>query len=234
MAIPQVIPVIPRLMVEYLSIRGLKMKKLLIAVIAVISISMLAPETGLAEPTHFNEIGLYSTTDGFGETGTFVVAEPVDVYLVLTKPASHGIPCTGIKAFECRLNFNPIGGIFKLLDMLMADGLNIGDTDNIHEGYLEYIAAFGGVVPVVDEADALIHFQFLNTNSFPVEVTLSPASLPSLPGFMVFLPPDYSGNDDLEIMYAVSGHPDAPVYIFNGAAVSVETESFGSVKALYR
>ncbi len=210
------------------------MKKMLLAVIAVFSISMLAPGTGLAEPTHFNEIGLYTTTDGFGETGTFVVNAPVDVFLVLTKPADDEIPCDGVKAFECQLNFNPIGGIFKLMDLLLAPGLNIGYTDYIHEGYLEYIAGFSDPLPVVNEAAALIHFQFLNTNSFPVEVTLGPVSAPSILGHMAFLPPDAVVYDDIEIMYPVSGAPDAPVFIFNGAAIAVETESFGSVKALYR
>ncbi len=207
------------------------MKKMLLAVIAVFSISMLAPGTGLAEPTHFNEIGLYTTTDGYGETGTFVVNAPVDVWLVLTKPAPEGIPCDGVRGFECQLNFNPIGGIFKLMDLLLAPGLNIGDIDHIHEGYLEYIVGFGDQLPVVNEAAALIHFQFLNTNSGPVEVTLGPIELASIPGQMVFADPTVT---ILEIMYPVSGHPDAPVFIFNGAAVSVETESFGSVKALYR
>lgn len=210
------------------------MLKVLFAVVAVLSISMLAPGIGMAEPTHFNEIGLYTTSDGYGETGTFATGVPVSIYLVLTKPASHDVPCTGVKAFECQLNFNPVGGIYKLGDSMMGQGLNIGDTDNISLGYLEYIAAFANAVPVVDEAVALIHFQLLNTNGFPVEVTLGPPSTPSLPGFMVFLPPEYNDNSDLEIMHPVSGHPDAPVFIFNGAAVSVETESFGSVKSLYR
>jgi len=207
------------------------MKSILLAVVAVFSISMLAPGTGFAEPTHFNEIGLYTTTDGYGETGTFVVNAPVDVYLVLPKPASQDFPCDNVKAFECQLNFNPIGGIFKLMDLLLAPGLNIGYTDYIHEGYLEYIVGFSEGVPVVNEAAALIHFQFLNTNSGPVEVTLGPVAHASIPGQMAFL---YSNETPLEIMYPVSGHPDDPVFIFNGAAIAVETESYGSVKALYR
>jgi hypothetical protein len=35
-------------------------------------------------------------------------------------------------------------------------------------------------------------------------------------------------------MYPISGSHEAPVFVFNGVAVPVEEESFGSVKALYR
>ena len=207
------------------------MKKMLFAVIAVFSISLLAPGTSLAEPTHFNELGLYTTTDGYGDTGTSVIGSPVDVYLVLTKPAANGVPSEGVKAFECQLNFSPVGDLFLLSWQLLALGLNIGDTDHLFEGYLEFIAGFVDVLPGVDDAVALVHFQFLNFNSSPVEVTFSPVSVPSIPGQMVFLP---TSDDGLEIMYPVSGHPDAPVFIFGDMAIPVETESFGSVKSLYR
>ena len=35
-------------------------------------------------------------------------------------------------------------------------------------------------------------------------------------------------------MYSMGGSHEAPVFVFNGEAVAVENESFGSVKALYR
>jgi len=41
-------------------------------------------------------------------------------------------------------------------------------------------------------------------------------------------------QEDIRIMHPVSGSYDAPVFIFNGEAVPVETESFGPVKTLYR
>ena len=55
------------------------------------------------------------------------------------------------------------------------------------------------------------------------------------PGQMAFLggyepAPPYS----LLPMYSIGGSHDAPVFIFNGEAVDVESESFGTVKALYR
>jgi len=70
----------------------------------------------------------------------------------------------------------------------------------------------------------------LHLNTYPVEVTLGPPSVPSIPGHMGFLPP----NPPIEIMYSMGGSHEAPVFIFNGMAIPVESESFGSVKALYR
>lgn len=207
------------------------MKKFQFAAIALFAISMLAPGLGSAEPTHFNELGLYTTTDGYGDTGIEGIGIPLNVYLVLTKPAYDGTPNPGVKAFECQLNFNPSGNLFKLEDGLLAPGLNIGDTDNIWQGYLEYIVGFSEFLPAVNDAVALIHFVFMNIGDVPIEVTLGPVSVPSVPGEMVFIP---AGITDLETMYPVSGHPDAPVFIFNGMAIPVESESFGSVKALYR
>lgn len=207
------------------------MKKISLTVIALVAISMLAPNLASAEPTHFNEIGLYTTMDGYGDTGIEGIGIPLEVYLVLTKPAYNGTPNSGVKAFECQLNFNPIGNMFKLGDYLLANGLNIGDTDHIGDGYLEYIVGFSEDLPAVNEAVALIEFVFMNLNQGPVEVTLGPVSTPSIPGQIVFVP---AGITELEIMYQVSGHPDAPVFIFNGMAIPVESESFGSVKALYR
>ena len=207
------------------------MKNLFIVMTMVAALSLVVLGSAVAEPTHFNEIGLYTTTDGFGETGTDDVGVPTTVFLVLTKPASQGIPCDGIGAFECQLNFNPASfGLFKLFDALGAEGLNIGDVDHISDGYLEYIVGFSTGVPVVAEAAVLIHFQFLRTSATPVEVTLGPVSFPSIPGQMGFLPPD----PPIEIMYSMGGSHEAPVFIFNGMAIPVESESLGSVKALYR
>ncbi len=206
------------------------MKKLLFVVTVMAALSLLVLGSAVAEPTNFNEIGLYTTPDGFGETGTDDTGVPVSVYLVLTKPAAQNVPCFGVGGFECQLNFNPIGGIFLLSGSLPGNSINIGDVDHINLGYLEYIVGFGSDIPVVSEAVVLVTFSFLNQNAFPVEVTLGPVSNSSIPGHMAFLPPD----PPLEIMYSMGGSHEAPVFIFNGRAVPVESESFGSVKALYR
>lgn len=208
------------------------MKKFFIAVSSVAVLTLLAAGLSIAEPTNNNELGLYMTQDGYGETGTFDLGLPVVVYLVLTKPAQEsGAPATGVNAFDCQLNFNPAGGIFKLGDTLPPGSINIGDADSIALGYLEYIVGIGAPWPVVDEAVTLITFTFLNTNAAVIDVTLGPVGSPSIPGEMALLTSD---DPALVVMYPVSGSPDMPVFQFNGMAVAVEKETFGSVKALYR
>ena len=90
------------------------MKKLLFAVSAIAVLSLLlVAGSSIAEPTHPNEVGLYMEPfepDGTGVTGTYIVGDPVIVYLVLTRPTDTetGIPYPTINAFECMLTFNPI------------------------------------------------------------------------------------------------------------------------------
>ena len=208
-----------------------KMKKLLFAVSALAALSLLAPSSGFAQHVYFNQVGLYMDANGFGATGTNDVGTPVNVFLVLTKPAMGETVFPGVKAFECQLNFSPVGNIFKLGDALAAEGLNIGDVDNIAMGYLEYIVGFSDVVALQpDESIALITFTFMNLNAGEVDITLGPPSTASIPGQMAFLPPD----PPLVAMYPSSGATDAAVFKFNGMAVAVENETFGAVKALYR
>lgn len=206
------------------------MKKFVLAVSVIATFSLFILNSAFSAPTHPNEIGLYTTPDGFGATGTELIGVPVDVYLVLTKPEAQNVPCSHVLAFECYITFNPAGGLFKLAEVWGDVGINIGDSDHIGDGYLEYIIGFANGIPVVDEAATLIHYQFMNINTVPVEVTLGPTVPSDIPGEMVFLPPD----PPVEIMYSVGGSHAAPVFIFNGEAINVEAESFGSVKALYR
>lgn len=97
-------------------------------------------------------------------------------------------------------------------------------------GYLEFIVGFAAEVPVVDDAILLVSLQFINSNLDPVEVTMSPVSLPSIPGTLGFLPI----NPPLVEMFPSSGSLDDPVFMFGGTATPVEKETFGSVKALFR
>lgn len=212
------------------------MKKLLMVLSAVATFCLLIPGFTLADPTHPNEIGIFTTPDGFGETGTNVVGTPVDVFLVLTIPTNHetGEPFTTIRAFECQLNFSSANDIFLLADALPPAALNIGDTTHLADGYLEYIVGLGEDYPVVNEAAVLIEFTFLNNNTSEIGVTLGPVSAASLPGELVFVSYDSGPPHALTPMYPVSGSQDDPVFIFNGMAVTVENESFGSIKALFR
>jgi hypothetical protein len=189
------------------------------------------PSAGSAQHLYANQIGMFMNPDGTGASSTDQIGAPVNVYLVLIKPTNHlGVPFPGITSFDCQLNFSPIGGIFVTGNALNGPGFNIGDVGNISSGYLEFIVGFAEMVPSVDEAILLVTLQFINSNVQMVYVTMSPASIPSIPGAMGYLP----GDPPLIEMYPASGHYDNPVFTFNGETVPVERESFGSLKALYR
>ena len=210
------------------------MKKLFFAVSAQAALSLLAPSTGFAQHTYDNTIGLYTDPAGLDpdNTGTDQIGAPVNVYMVLARPAAEdGTPFPGVTAFDCQLNFNPVGGIFVTGNALNGEGFNIGDVGSIDQGFLEFIVGFAdAVTPEPDGSLLLVTLQFINSNVERVDISMSPASIPSIPGTIGFLPVD----PPLVEMFPSSGSMDTPVFSFNATAVAVEEETFGSVKALYR
>ncbi len=210
------------------------MKPLSCAIISLVLCTFLFTGTVFAEPTHPNEVGLYLTPHGYGATGTYENGLPVDVYLVLTKPTDTetGLPFSAINFFECQLNFSPfpINALFKLGELFPGSAVNVGNSWNLQEGYLEYIVGFAESIPVIDEAVVLVTITFFLQGTGEIGVTLGPTSSSSIPGQMDF----GLGFQSPHIMHPVSGSHDAPVFLFNGEAVSVENDTFGSVKALYR
>ena len=219
------------------------MKNLLFAVTALVALSALAPNSSIAEPTHPNEVGLYTTPDGYGATGIYDVDVPVDVYLVLTRPTnvSGGMePIGTITDFEIQLRFNPIGGMILTGEDFMGDGVNegynIGEGDHLGEGFLDYLVILlYEPVPVINEAVVLVALQFINSNDVPVEVTLYPCINEQVWNQISFVTQELDDPDDwYQAMHPISGSRETPVFIFGGEAVAVENETFGSVKALYR
>ena len=214
------------------------MKKSLFTMFAILVLSMLATTVVFAEPTHPNEVGLYMTPDGYGATGTMETMVPVDVFLVLTKPADaeNGyVPFSYVLGFELGLHFDPspIGDLFRLGEVFPPGSINVGDNSDINQGFLDYIVGVSTDYPLIvtDESVVLMRFIFLKITDSQTAITLKPTIPASISGEMAFLGEEYS---QLRAMYSVGGSHDAPVFIFNGEAVAVETESFGSVKALYR
>ncbi len=206
------------------------MKKLLFVVSALAALSLLAPSTGFAQHVYPSQLGIYEFSDGTGATGTFDVGSPVTIFLVLTKPEKEGVPIATINAFECTLNFNPAGNMFKLAEVFPGDNINVGDNSDIAQGFLEYIVGFATDHPVTDESITLITFTFMHTAPGLIEISLSPTSKPSIPGEMAY----QSIPGDLRVMNTAAGLLGGPVYAFDGSAVAIEIETFGSIKALYR
>jgi len=210
------------------------MKKFLVAVTAVAALSLLlAPGTGMAEPTNSNEVGLYDSPDAWtGITGTDLIGTPVDLYLVLSKveDTETGAPYPTINAFELKLNFDPVGGLFNLGNAYPPQAINVGDMNNIGLGYLEYVVGLGEDFPVTDEQAVLATVTFMHTSTDEITVTAGPTFVPGIEGHMAF----QSVPGDLRPMYSMGGAHENPVFIFQGIAIAVENESFGSVKALFR
>ena len=219
------------------------MKKLLLSVFAVALLPLLMAGVVLAEPTDPNEIGLYVTQDGTGPTGTTVIGTPVEVYLVLTRPTDvegNGQPFISFAGFECLFTFNPVPSLLILLSTeLPPQSLDIGRYKDIQEGILEFIVGISNqtALPVVNESVAMAKLTFLNLDTTVTEVSLGPIQdIASIPGQMAFLGGHTPNGPGYELtpMYSMGGSHEAPVFIFNGEAVAVENESFGSVKALFR
>lgn len=196
------------------------------------------PGLSLAQFQYDNQLGMYTTSDGLGATGTSVMNENVDVYLVLTKPVdveNGNVPFTQCLGFELTMTFSPAptGDLLVVETQLPPFSLDIGPNKDITQGYLDFFVgiSINAPLPVVNDAVMLVAFKFFNMSSQVTAVTLGPSYAPGVPGQMDFL-----GDDPglLTVMYSKGGSHDAPVFKFNGEAVAVENQSFGSVKALYR
>jgi hypothetical protein len=213
--------------------RTLKILTVLLSVLTLLSVNI-----AVAEPTHNNEVGLYTNDDGTGATGTYVMETPVDVYLVLTRPTdveNGDAPYSFILAYELTLTFSPVpnNDLFLVGVLLPPENVDIGLRKDINEGFLDFTVglASSASLPVTNESAVLVTLTFLNTNPGMTAISLGPPPRTSTPGEM-----DYIGenNPDIRVMYSMAGSHEAPAFLFNGEAVVVENASFGSVKALYR
>ena len=212
------------------------MKKLFFAVSALAALSLLVPSAGFAQHEFSNQVGLYLTPDGFGETGTMTVGDEVFVFLVLTRPTdvlNGELPYEDILGFELRLYFSDPTVLFKSTTFFPTGAKVIGGDETWDDGYLEYYVVMADDFPVTEESVVLIKFGFVAFSANPVLVTLGPTiTNPAVEGQMTFM----AVSPDLRAMYPSSGSFDDPVFTFNveGGAVPTENESFGSVKALFR
>lgn len=215
------------------------MRKLLLIFLSIIIMAGSVAGPVSAQFLYDNQVGLYTTSDGLGATGTNIMGEAVNVYLVLTQPRdveNGNAPFTACQGFELSIHFSPVpnNNLFPLAMNLPPDSVDIGENKDINQGFLDFVVgvSLDSPVPVVDAAVQLIEFTFINFNPGMTAVSLTPyGPTNSIPGEMAFL-----GNraEDLRVMHSKGGSHDAAVFIFNGMAVPVEIESFGSVKSLYR
>ena len=203
--------------------------------LAILFLVFLVPGLGSAqEPPAPNLLGLFQFSDGTGATGTSEIGTPVTVYLVLKNPVdeqNENAPYPSINAFECMLSFNPPGNMFLLSTQLPPGAGDDFEPKDISTGFLEYTVGLASNYAVTDGSVVLITFVFMHTSPGNIEVGLGPTSNSVIPGEMAF----QSVVGDLRVM-----HPyDNPLFdgfqfLFGDTGLTVENESFGSVKALYR
>jgi len=211
------------------------MRRLFVTGLTAISLSLLIPGTGLAQFTHPpNTVGLFLFPDGSGAANSPDIGSPINVHLVLLKPTDEqngDTPYTTITGFECMLNFNPIGNLYKLGEYFTNPNTEpVGDHQNIQLGYLEYIVGFFPGVPVTNESVVLIRITFLHITPGNIYVTLGPTFNPHIPGEMAF----QSVEGDLRAMHPYIDPIYNYTFLFGEPGLAVEDKSFGSVKALYR
>jgi hypothetical protein len=211
------------------------MKRFHVSANVLVIFSLMVSGAGFSQTEFPNEVGIYLNEEGTGPTGVYTnVLEAVDVYVVLLRPTDvdapgGGEPLEWVQSFEFMLHFDNPAPLVVTTIILPGGALNIGDAYNFNLGYLEFIVGVPNPRPVVDEAISLVGIRFLPIEIGVTEVRMGPTSVPTVPGEMLFLDPD-----DHQIMYPISGSQEDPVFIFNGEAVPVENQSFGSVKALFR
>jgi hypothetical protein len=210
------------------------MKKLLFVLAALAILSLAAPVTGFAQldpPAAANQIGLYTvpvdTTDLASSEFTVLASVPFFAYLCVTKPQDNAFNAVElIEAFECRVTFDNPTAYFKLAETLPPQAINVGDTSSLVNG-LDYAVGLGTPLPVVNGGAVLVTYQFFSATAA---------------SSLVFVGPSPQGNlyyqealgKTLVDFYPSSSDPTLPIAGFNATPVATESETWGSVKSLYR
>jgi hypothetical protein len=213
------------------------MKKFQMVSLALVVFFLLIPFSVVGQHIYSNQVGLFLTPDGTGPTSTNEVGVPVNVYLVLINPVDDdGNPLPGITAFDCMLNFSPPGGLVSTGITFPLEGtINLGDTSQVAAGWMEFIVGFAMEIPTSPDGTVLLAtIQFIQLYPASIYVTLGPASVPTIPGIMIFVYNDPYSGSTVQEMYPASGSYDDPVFAFSGSAVPVVSRTFGAVKVLYR
>jgi hypothetical protein len=207
------------------------MKKLLFVATALAAISLLAPSSGFAQWE--NRIGVYTDQDPAAGSAELTVAAstPTNIYFVLTNPVNRGTPVQRVEAFEFRVDAEPLATFFKLNESFPTQGINITT-------YPDYVVGFAAPWPVTNNRVTLMTWQVmvLNTATHKLFLNLIPA--PTIAGRIAYQ--DADGATGQKLVAATpsvsSGTLGDNVFAINGTLdpTAEESESWGSVKALFR
>lgn len=210
------------------------MKKLSLIMSACALLLLVAPIWSIAQDVYPNEVGIYTNPDATGPAGISPpLSVPTDIWLLLTNVVdleNGGVPMEMVTAFECRIDVTPDPlNDFYMLSYDFGDSnstaINVGDW-----GDGELIVGLATPVFVANETAFLAKITIMALSSTRYDLSLHETSKPGIPGEMAFV-----GDDGtIKKMNSIGGAIGATVFSIYGEAVAIETESFGSVKALYR
>ena len=187
-----------------------------------------------------NEFGIYTdpTGDPAAANVEVPVITPVNIYLVATNPVNHSFqggtdttrPIAFVNGFEAKIIFPPQGPNFWILSTSFpVQAINIGTAP-------DYIVSFGSPVPVVDQRVVLVTWEFFVLDTATYNTYLGVTDFPAVEGAMGILDSeDEFYPDGVQAMHPSTNDYDVPIFSVNGdAAIAVEEQSWGGVKALFR
>ena len=216
------------------------MKYLLTTVVAA-SLFLFLVGICFAATNDQNELGLfYDRSDLTSVSHSDNVQSYETIHLILLNPyfncsfidnqyvvAVGTKPVTNIKGVEIRVE-HPVGQ--TLFYSSPGGAMIIGQSP-------DYIIAFDDPIPVIDRQAYLGSFFVLGVQQTATnEYFLTPIGgyNPSISGHMACSSQLDDGTSRMHAAFPISGSHDAPVFVFNGAPVPTERETWSSVKALYR
>ena len=186
----------------------------------------------------YNEIGLY--TDMSGDLASVNVMvnlfDFTTVYMVLTNPFNPefddgsgnlvGRAVENIGAFESQVRWQEAGVLVSGTEYANG-GINFYDAPY-------YLVGYPTPVPVTSGSAVLVTWTLIALDLDPHKVFMGLFENPTYSDSNAYVDADDTPGADVAPMYPVSGGFDMPVFGINGSVVTVETESWGGVKALYR
>lgn len=189
------------------------MKKLVVFLM----VSLMASTAFGALDEDPNSMGIYFDDAGLANETAFV-GGTVNAYLLLMNPTG-----TLIEGWEGYFDFTFPAGASVFGQVPVLDGINVSTAP-------DYVVGFSAPKAVAGPAVVMAVFPVLIFSPSEVVFNLGPAAIPSIPGDQMV----FQADGVLQQAGYSTGAPGASAVANGAAPVSVEDQSFGSVKSLFR
>ena len=172
-----------------------------------------------------------------GQTFFEVANQPVTAYLVLTNPINHTYRAVStdpdseravnlVDGWEAKVIKPTAPTFFALTENLGPQAIDIGTKP-------DYVVGYASPLSVSAAAVTLCTWSFLQLDGGTYEFFLDVTDIPAIVGTMAYQDGE-DAHQPLVSAYPSSGNSANPVFTINGAAVAVEDETWGGVKALFK